>query len=439
VIQFNRIHMLLLASMSGACLTSSSGGTNGGGAPASTSDAGTDPGNNPASADPPACNGSVTSTFECVDYRPLATHPGCQPQPAYYTAYGQPGGPTTGFIYNTPGHPWNEGGYTCAAKEYTVPANEDTTKPIILLIHGNSDTPAEWETCNPGDGSSPVTSGCLPAATQGPMLGDQLLALGYHVIAVDQRYDLSDDPTGTDTKNDNPAKNMDHGWSVPIVQSFIQSAIAAYPNRMFSIVAFSLGPTVTRDALRRLHRAGVQPFQHIQTIVLASGAEHGVATYQSYCGNPASPDNVTMQGRVACEMGNRAAFTPTYFDTNLNGPLTSSPVAASADPSPFQGAFETPCADGNTAFGQSGVCGGHAVKYTTVVMQDEAQGSYQDEFTCQACSALLGANNTNIPLTAVDPTGYFYGNAQNQGLFQHHFGSIRSAQGIAIILSALTQ
>ena len=35
-------------------------------------------------------------------------------------------------------------GYPCAAKEYTQ-TNEDTTKPIVILVHGNSTRPHTWE------------------------------------------------------------------------------------------------------------------------------------------------------------------------------------------------------------------------------------------------------------------------------------------------------
>ena len=38
----------------------------------------------------------------------------------------------------------------------------------------------------------------------------------------------------------------------------------------------------------------------------------------------------------------------------------------------------TPCRDGEIAFGQKGVCGGHKVRYTTIVMKDKDDGSLQD-------------------------------------------------------------
>jgi hypothetical protein len=232
------------------------------------------------------------------------------------------------------------------------------------------------------------------------------------------RIDKTDDPTTNDPKTGNPAHNIDHGWGVPIVESFIGSVMAAYPDRHFAVVAFSYGPTTTRDALRRLLRAGKNPFARIDSLVFCSGGNHGVSTFRKECVDPASPANVTMAGRIACEMGDLVAFTPTTFDTPLNGP---------------SGAYETPCADGNTAYGQSGVCGGHTVHYTTVVMRDVSQGTYQDEFVSQGSAALAGADNETLELTDQDQTGYFY-----NGIFKNHFGSIRSEAGLGKIIAALS-
>jgi hypothetical protein len=174
---------------------------------------------------------------------------------------------------------------------------------------------------------------------------------------------------------------------------------------------------VVRDALRRLHRAGKQPFARIRDLVFASGGHHGVSTFRKLCIDPTNPSNVTMAGHCACEMGDRQAFTPTTFDTPLNGP---------------GGAFETPCLDGSTAYGQSGVCGGNAVRYTTIVMRDISQGTYQDEFVSEAAAALQGADNQKLQLTDQDQTGYFY-----SPLFKNHFGSIRSEAGLTAITTAL--
>jgi hypothetical protein len=195
--------------------------------------------------------------------------------------------------------------------------------------------------------------------------------------------------------------------------------IAANDKRGIAIVGFSMGPTVIRDALRRLHRRGVKPFEHIRTLVLASGANHGVSTYRKKCGDPANPNNVTMAGIVACEMGDLVSWTPTPFDAPLNGDA---------------GAWETPCADGDSAFGQSNICGGHTVAYTTVVMQDPPMGALQDEFVSQKSAALSGADNQTVSLADQDQSGYFY-----NGAFKNHYGSIRSAAGLTIIMNALTR
>jgi pimeloyl-ACP methyl ester carboxylesterase len=372
---FTIIRCSALPLLAAGCLTSVGNGPADAGpapAPADAATAAGDPTTNPNDAD-------------ALTYRDLATHPGCSTNGLKYTAAQIPG-------------------YMCAAKEYpmgSVP--EDTTKPIVLLIHGNSSTPGDWE---------PYPAGGTP------MLSDRLVAQGFHVFAVDMRIDLTDDPTSNDPKTGNPAHNIDHEWGVPIVEHFIDSMMKAYPTRHFSMVAFSYGPTTTRDALRRLLRAGKNPFARIDDLVFGSGGNHGVSTFRKMCGDPSAPANVTMAGRIACEMGDLVAFTPTTFDTPLNGP---------------SGAYETPCSDGNTAYGQSGVCGGHTVRYTTIVMRDVSQGTYQDEFVSEGSAALLGANNLKNELTDQDQTGYFY-----NGLFKNHFGSIRSEAGLTKIINALS-
>jgi hypothetical protein len=274
----------------------------------------------------------------------------------------------------------------------------------FLLVHGNSSTPADWE-------KYPATSTTL-------MLSERLVAAGFHTYAVDMRIDKTDDPTTNDPKTGNPAHNIDHGWAVPIVMHFIDSVIKANPSRMISVVGFSLGPTVIRDALRRLHQSGAKPYEHIKRLVLASGANHGVSTYRLYCVDPANPANVTMAGHVACEMGDRVSFTLTPFMTPLNG----------------QGdAFDTPCTDGSSAYGVSNACGGHTVAYTTVVMRDPTNAPLQDEFVSQTSAALKGADNQLVQLSDQDLTGYFY-----NGNFKNHYGSIRSETGLQIIVTALS-
>lgn len=359
-------------------------GSNGGASSSQQGDAGGVSGEDPTQ-DP--------NDADVIPYRDLSSHPGCT---------------TAGLSYTPASIP----GYPCAAKEY-VPANEDTSKPIVLLVHGNSDSPSEFEVCHPG--SDPITSGCIDPSKSPPMLAERLVAAGFHAFAVDMRPDKSDDPTCQMGPTCNAAKNMDHGWGVPIVQSFIEALMNEYPNREFSMLGFSYGPGVIRDALRRLHREGKQPFQRIRDLIFVSGGNHGVSTYQQLCQNEQDPANTSMAGRCACEMGNRTGYVPTPFHVPLNGP---------------NGAYETPCIDGSHAFGQSGVCGGHSVRYTTLVMRDISQGTYQDEFVSQAAAMLDGADNETDELTDQDQTGYFY-----NGAFKNHFGSIRSEAALTKIMS----
>jgi hypothetical protein len=180
-----------------------------------------------------------------------------------------------------------------------------------------------------------------------------------------------------------------------------------------SIVSFSVGSTIVRDALRRLHRAKKKPFERIDLLALAAGGHHGVSTFRKLCGA-----NPTMRGRIACELGDRTAFVDTAFSKPLNGP---------------GGAWETPCLDGDTAYGQAGVCGGNKVRYLTLVMRDIKEGTFQDEFVSEAASALMGADNQTVELTDVDETGYFF-----NGLFKNHQGAIRSEKALGILVKALS-
>ncbi len=267
----------------------------------------------------------------------------------------------------------------------------------MLLIHGNSDTPDEWE--------------AYPKDTGDPMVAELLTAAGFRTYAVDYRIDKVDDPQGNnDTQN--AARNVDHGWATPIAQHFIESAMTAWPDRRFTIMGFSLGSTIIRDALRRLHAAGLQPYARLEDAILLAGAHHGVSTYAKLCGK-----NPTMRGRVSCQLGSRDAYAPTDFLVTLNGP---------------NGAWEAPCADGNTAFGGVNACGGNAVSWTTIVMRDIADGSYQDEFVSEASSHILGATNHLIELEDTDPSGYFF-----NGLLKNHYGAQRSPAALALIMATV--
>ncbi len=334
-----------------------------------------------------ACYPQIPPVEEAVNYRALETHPGCTTADLKYTAAQIPG-------------------YTCAAKEYAFPAGvtEDTSKPIVILIHGNSSTPADFEKyVKPDSTTEPL-----------PMLSERLVAAGFKTYAVDLRIDKTDDPVGNNT-TENAARNIDHGWSVPIAAHLIDSVMKANPNRKVSIVGFSLGVTIARDAARRLYQDGKRPYERIKAFVLAAGSNHGVSTYRALCNT-----NPTMRGRVACELGDRNAYgNGTPFLNLLNGE---------------NGAFETPCADGNTAYGTAGVCGGNKVAYTTVVMKDVSQGTYQDEFVSEASAALKGADNQLLQLTDNDLSGYFF-----NGIFKNHFGAARSEAALTKMMNALSK
>ena len=330
---------------------------------------------------------SNAQNADVLKYRELATHAGCSIAGLETRAAN---------AYKAAVIP----GYKCAAKEYPLGATpEDTSQPIVILVHGNSSTPADWE-------KFPVDSGT-------PMVSEQLVAKGIRTYAVDFRYDLVDDPKANNS-TENAAQNFDHAWATPILEHFVESVLAANPGRQISIVGFSLGPSVVRDSLRRLQRKGVNPFSRIHALVFGAGAHHGVSSFRALCAS-----NPTMRGSVACQLGDRTSYTPTDFFKGLNGP---------------DGAFETPCLDGNTAYGQTGVCGGNKVAYTTVVMKDVEGGTYQDEFVSEASSKLKGAQNLTVGLSDTDPSNYFY-----KGLFKSHYGAIRSAAGLKIVLDALSK
>ncbi len=319
---------------------------------------------------------------DTISYRDnLALHAGCS---------------TAGLTYVPAVIP----GYQCAAKAYPLAGvAEDTERPIVLLVHGNSDTPDSWER--------------FPAESGAPMIAEQLTAAGMRTYAIDLRIDLNDDPQGNND-TENAARNIDHGWAVPLVEHFVEATLAAWPDRRISLVGFSLGSTVIRDALRRIHGRGeVAVFERVEDVVLLAGAHHGVSTYARLCGR-----NPTMRGQIACELGSRDSYAPTDFLIPLNG---------------VGGADETPCFDGGTVYGAVDACAGNVVTYTTVVMSDIADGSYQDEFVSEASSRLDNADNHLIALSDVDESGYFF-----NGLLKNHYGAARSAAAVSIVVTALT-
>lgn len=395
--------LLLATAVAGTgCLSDSDpAAADGDGGPAPGTDGG--PGSDPDSSvdtseagppDDPTKNDGIADSTQNITYRDdLANHPGCTKDgiEARLQIDGKPGGYTAATLPDFP----------CSAKAYPAPANEDTTRAIIVLVHGNSSTPADWE-AHADDPADPDT----------PMIAERLVADGWRVFAADFRYDKVPDPADA---QGNPAKNFDHGWATPILERLLSSLHAEYPNRKINLAGFSLGSTIIRDALRRMHHRGEKPFELVHALHLASGANHGVVTFSALCGDPANPTNKTLRGLVACQLGNRDNYTPTPFLTPLNG---------------ANGDWETPCANGINAYGQNNVCGGNKVLYTTVVYKDPPNGPLQDEFVSETSSALKGADNKTV--TQEDTTTYFL-----NGLFKIHNGSIRSAEGVTIALQAL--
>ncbi len=321
-------------------------------------------------------------------------------------------------------------GYACAAREFPFPTgtSEDTSKPIVILVHGNSDSTASWLSfLHP----NPSSLGFPADTVARDQLGEILPSQGFRTIAIDMRTDKIDDPPspeGADTGN--TPKNADHGWTVPLLQELVKRVAIANPDRHIALVGFSLGATTVRDALRRLwvewadHSWDTNIFERVDVVVLASGANHGVSSFAKECGA-----NLTMRGTVTCQMGQRNTYTETDFHRPLNGP------AMPTDHGEFGGWWETPCADGDYAYGKRGACGGHTVNYTTITMQDLPNGTQQDEFVSEHASRLYPtdcANNVLDGLNDFDTSGYFY-----NGYFRNHYGSVRSNAGLANVIAAL--
>ncbi|MBA3460390.1 MAG: hypothetical protein H0T46_10545 [Deltaproteobacteria bacterium] len=337
-----------------------------------------------------------------------------------------PGCTTAGLTYT----PASIAGYPCAAREFPFPAgvSEDTAKPIVILVHGNSETPTGWMKFVHADPASLMFPADTTARDQ---LAELLPAAGFRTIAVDFRTDKIDDPKSPEGKDTgNTPKNADHGWNVPILQELIKRVVIANPGREVSIVGFSLGATTVRDALRRLWvekqdgKWDINIFERTRDVIVASGANHGVVSFAKQCGV-----NLTMRGTVTCQMGQRNQYTATAFHRPLNGP----PMPT--DTGQFGGWFETPCADGDYAFGKRSACGKNSVSYTTITMKDLMNGTQQDEFVSEHASRLYPtacANNVLTGLNDFDTSGYFY-----NGFFRNHYGAVRSPAGLAKITAAL--
>ncbi|MBA3395228.1 MAG: hypothetical protein H0T89_21450 [Deltaproteobacteria bacterium] len=336
-----------------------------------------------------------------------------------------PGCTVTGLSYA----PASIAGFTCAAREFAFPAGvtEDTSKPIVVLVHGNSEAPTGWMKFVHPDPASLQFPADTTARDQ---LAELLPAAGFRTIAIDMRTDLIDDPKspeGSDTGN--TPKNADHGWNVPLLQELLKKLAIAYPDRKLSVIGFSLGATTVRDALRRLWAENadgkwdINILARVEDVIVASGANHGVVSFAKQCGV-----NLTMRGTVTCQMGQRNQYTQTAFHRPLNGP----PITGE---SAFAGWWETPCADGDYAFGKRKACGDNAVSYTTITMKDLDNGTQQDEFVSEHASRLYPAtcaNNVINGLNDFDTSGYFF-----NGFFKNHYGAVRSNAGLAKIVAAL--
>ncbi|MGC4120831.1 MAG: alpha/beta hydrolase [Myxococcales bacterium] len=427
-----------------------------------------------STADLPAMADSaeaIGSSAYAGHYRELANgHPGCVPRATYdgklflnglNEAVVAPGVPLQGSDSSKPGY---VPGFPCAGKEYTPPSGValDSKKPIVVLVHGNSSSPNSWEeysnsklqdqnSAQPGSQLKSLSQFELTADTSTrPMLASRLVGNGHRVIAVDFRTDLVMTLAGAnpaagpkDPAYGDGGGNIDHGWATPILQSLLKALMQANPDAQISLVGHSLGYTVIQDSLRRLfneHRAGklaFNPLTRIKSVVLASGAAHGVASGAVNCSF-----YKTMRGAVNCEMGDRDNWQATAFNKLLDGP---------------EDLYSTPCADGSFAYGKFDQCGGHAIRFTTVTMRDPEGGKLQDEFVSEAASRLNmdqveldGAgkrrvthpacvDNHLIELSDFDSSGFFMDVANLQGFLANHFGSIRSEAGMEFIETKLAE
>jgi hypothetical protein len=127
-------------------------------------------------------------------------------------------------------------------------------------------------------------------------------------------------------------------------------------------------------------------------------------------------------------MGQRNQYTQTKFHRSLNGPPIEGETA-------FAGWWETPCADGDYAFGKRDACGDNTVSYTSITMEDLENGTQQDEFVSEHASRLYPvacANNVLTGLNDFDTSGYFY-----NGFFKNHYGAVRSNAGLTKIVATL--
>lgn len=417
----------------------------------------------------------ATSAYNQYYRDDLAAHPGCTTRDLYYDKANplpfDPGNGTFGYDAATRGNNdffWQDKtvnptfgvdnvvdtallpdgdvaripGYPCAAKAYVTPA-EDKGKPVVILVHGNSVRPHTWEEFeyDPSDldpdGTVTAANGLKftpqPARAQ---LVSRLVAAGHRVIAFDAR---SDQVAAFEAQL-NPARNLSHGWAVPMLQALFTAVIEenladeGRTEKRIAIVTHSFGGTAAYDALRRMWLASREtgatapnPFQYTSHVIFGSAGHHGVLTYdQGSSGEPpgyCDSARPSMRGWATCEYGSLLAYVPTYFTDPLNG---------------WKDLFSTACADGDFAFGRRGACGGNAVKYTNVYMEDPPEGGIGLDGFLNARSMTLDmpgcVENRAIATDSFDWSAYFW-----KGILAAHLGSIRSERGMAIILEELAR
>ena len=326
-------------------------------------------------------------------------------------------------------------GYQCAAKIYDArPSGFDDGLPIVVLMPGNSGSPNHFEEYFRAEiAGTTVTSGSFEytlASTVQESLATKLVALGYQVFSPDMRPDqiiATLDGAVVATEFADPSfgdafGSMDHGWGSPILQHFMET-LMTNTDQQISMVGHSYGYSLVRDSLRRIymkHKAGnfpINPYTRIRDLVLCSGTAHGVRNGDLECSTRSN-----LRSKCNCQMGDRESYIPTDFNKALNGP---------------NDLYATPCADASTAYGETGVCEDHAVRYTTITMRDVEDGVFQDEYVSEGASALNIAPCVSNELISsengFDTSGFFYGGA----LLANHLGAIRSQEGIAKIIEAL--
>ena len=178
---------------------------------------------------------------------------------------------------------------------------------------------------------------------------------------------------------------------MPLLQELIKQVAIANPDRHIALVGFSLGATTVRDALRRLwvewadRTWDVNIFSRVDTVVARVGRE----PRRRQLREASAALNLTMRGTVTCEMGQRNQYTETDVPPPAQRPADTTTHGE------FGGWWETPCADGDYAFGKRGACGGHTVAYTTITMQDLPNGTQQDEFVSEHASRLYPTDCAN--------------------------------------------